>query len=143
MPHSTSSPSTSDSLAALIVCPAAWLGVIAYYAPAFKTGAYPTATDNLWLWSRPFPKAADATAPTAAKPMNWNDTDDNLYAFVTLSSPANVSIYSGTNNGTWSLPSGVSKLSLASLPGVIGGKIVRGSSTTKSYDSTGTFTYVA
>ena len=78
-----------------------------------------------------------------AKPTRWDDTDDNLYAVVTLSSPANVTIYSGTNTGSWSLPSGISKLSLASLPGVIGGKIVRGSSTVKTYDSTGTFTYVA
>ncbi|CAD6570391.1 MAG: hypothetical protein TREMPRED_005793 [Tremellales sp. Tagirdzhanova-0007] len=121
----------------------AWLGLIAYYAPAFKTGVYPSATDNLWLWTRPHPKTANATAPSMAKPTRWDDTDDNLYAVVTLSSPANVTIYSGTNTGSWSLPSGISKLSLASLPGVIGGKIVRGSSTVKTYDSTGTFTYVA
>lgn len=78
-----------------------------------------------------------------AKPTRWNDTDDNLYAFVTLASQASVTIYSGNNTGTWSLQKGVSKLSLASLSGSIGGSIVRGTSTAKKYDSTGTFTYVA
>lgn len=121
----------------------AWLGVIAYYAPAFKTGVYPTPADSLWLWTRPHPKAATASSPSMARPTGWGNTDDNLYAFVTLASPATVTIYSGTNNGTWTLPAGVSKLSLASLPGVIGGKIVRGSSTVKLYDSTGQFTYIA
>ena len=114
---------------------AAWLSMIAYYAPAFKTGTYPSPSDNLWLWSRPHPKGANATAPSNPKPTGWDYTDDNVYALVTLSS--------GTNTGTWALPAGLSKLSLTSLPGSIGGTVVRGSSTVKSYDSTGTFTYVA
>jgi len=121
----------------------AWLSLISYYAPAFKTGAYPAASDNLWLWSRPHPRGATPTAPTAPQPSGWSYTDDNLYAFVTLSSPASVTISSGTNNGTWTLPAGVSKISIANSPGAISGSILRGTTTIKSYNSTGTFTYVA
>lgn len=122
---------------------AAWLSLIAYYAPAWKTGSYPSTTDQIWLWSRPHPKAANPTNPTNARPTNWDYTDDNLYVVVTLSSAANVNIRSGSNSATWSLPSGLSKLSLASSAGTIGATITRGSTTVKNYDSTGTFTYVS
>ncbi|GFZ50872.1 Endo-1,3-alpha-glucanase agn1 [Saitozyma sp. JCM 24511] len=121
----------------------AWLSLIAYYAPAWKTGSYPTVTDQVWLWSRPHPKDATPTNPTNARPSNADYTDDNLYVVVTLASAANVNIRSGSNSATWSLPSGLSKLSLASSPGTIGTTITRGSTTVKNYDSTGTFTYVS
>jgi glucan endo-1,3-alpha-glucosidase len=116
---------------------------VAYYAPAFRTGAYPAISDNLWLWSRPHPKAATPTAPTAPQPSGWSYTDDNLYAIAMLSAPANVTITSGANKGNWYLPAGVNKISLASAPGSIAGSIVRGTATVKAYNSTGTFTYTA
>lgn len=123
---------------------AAWLNVIAYYAPAFKVGAYPNpTTDSLFLWSRPHPKDAKPSAPSMARPNYADYTDDNLYALVILTAPAQVSISSGSKGGVWNLPKGLSKLSVVSAPGIISGKIVRSSATVKSYNSTGTFTYVA
>lgn len=122
--------------------PAAWLQLIAYYAPAYKTGVYPRITqDSMFLWSRPHPNDANPTNPTNARPTNWQYTDDNLYAVVLLTAPSTVTITSGTNRGTWSLPAGLSKLSLANQPGSIGGKIVRGSTTVKTYDSGDSFVY--
>ncbi|KAK8854700.1 hypothetical protein IAR55_003439 [Kwoniella newhampshirensis] len=121
----------------------AWLNVIAFYANAFKTGHYATTSDSMVFWTRPHPKGATATSPSMAKPTRWEDTDDLLYAWITLKSPATVTVYSGSNSVSWNLNTGVNKVSVKSAPGVIGGKIVRGGATTVSYDSTGQFTYVA
>jgi glucan endo-1,3-alpha-glucosidase len=120
----------------------AWLPLINFYAQAFRTGSYPSiSSDSMWLWSRPHPKAANPTAPTLSRPNYWDTTEDNLYAIVLLSSAATVTINSGANTGTWNLQAGVNKLSLASAPGAIGGKIVRSGKQVKSFDSTGQFTY--
>lgn len=119
----------------------AWLNLIAYYAPAFKTGSYPSASDQMILWTRPHPKAATPTAPTCARPSYWNNTDDNLYVWVALKAAATVTITSGSNTGSWSLPAGVSKIGIASAAGSITGKIVRSGTTVKSYDSSGSFSY--
>jgi glucan endo-1,3-alpha-glucosidase len=120
-----------------------WLGLIAYYAPAFKTGSYPAIKqDQLFLWSRPHSKNTTATSPTNAKPTRWQDTDDNLYAVALLTAPATVQIYSGSNKGTFTLPAGLSKLLVQSSPGTIGGSIIRNSATVKSWDSAGSFSYV-
>ncbi|OCF44040.1 hypothetical protein I317_02148 [Kwoniella heveanensis CBS 569] len=119
----------------------AWLEVIKYYAPAFKTGSYPSASDQLVLWTRPHPKAASASAPSMDRPRGWNYTDDLLYAWVALKAASQVTVTSGSNSVTWNLPAGVSKLSVKSNAGTIGAKIVRSGSTVKSYDSTGAFSY--
>ncbi|OCF75909.1 hypothetical protein I204_03206 [Kwoniella mangroviensis CBS 8886] len=119
----------------------AWLEVIKYYAPAFKTGSYPSANDQLVLWSRPHPKAATATSPSMSRPTGWNNTDDLLYVWVVLKSAATVIVTSGSNSVSWNLSAGVNKVSVKSAAGSIGAKIVRSGSTVKSYDSTGSFTY--
>ncbi|ADV23630.1 glucan endo-1,3-alpha-glucosidase agn1 [Cryptococcus gattii Ru294] len=119
----------------------AWLNLVAYYAPAFKTGSYPSASDQMILWTRPHPKAATPTAPTCARPSNWNNTDDNLYVWVALKAAATVTITSGSNSGSWYLQAGVNKVGIASAAGTITGKIVRDSTTVKSYDSSGSFSY--
>ncbi|WVQ72136.1 hypothetical protein IAR50_001681 [Cryptococcus sp. DSM 104548] len=119
----------------------AWLDVVSYYAASFKAGSYAAGSDQLVLWSRPHPKAAVPSAPTNAQPTNWNYTDDNLYVWVALKSAATVSITSGSNTVSWSLPAGVSKLSVASSAGNIGASIVRSGSTVKSYSSSGSFSY--
>ncbi|EIW68225.1 hypothetical protein TREMEDRAFT_44661 [Tremella mesenterica DSM 1558] len=121
----------------------AWLPIIKLYSQAFKTGSYPSSSDSLYLWSRPHPKAATPTSPSNPRPSGADNTDDNLYVLVTLSSAATVNINSGANKASFSLPSGISKLSIGSAAGTIGANIVRGSTTVKSYDSSGTFTYVA
>ncbi|WVR09514.1 hypothetical protein IAU60_006582 [Kwoniella sp. DSM 27419] len=119
----------------------AWLQVIKYYAPAFKTGSYAGASDQLVLWTRPHPKAANPTNPSMARPTGWDNTDDLLYAWITLSSPATVTVMSGSNGQNWNLPAGVSKVSVKSAAGAISAKIVRSGKTVKSYDSTGSFNY--
>ena len=118
------------------------LQLLQYYIPAFKTGEYATPTnDMIYLWSRPHSKNAVPSAPTLAKPSNWQDTDDNLYAVILLSSPAEVVITSGSNSATWNAPAGLSKFSVPSSPGSISGCIYRGGNEVKSYDSTGQFSY--
>ncbi|OWZ37285.1 glucan endo-1,3-alpha-glucosidase agn1 [Cryptococcus neoformans] len=119
----------------------AWLSLIAYYAPAFKTGSYPSASDQMIFWTRPHPKAANPTAPTCARPSYWNNTDDILYVWVALKAAATVTITSGSNTGSWYLPAGVSKIGIASAAGSITGKIVRSGTTVKNYDSSGSFSY--
>lgn len=119
----------------------AWLNLVAYYAPAFKTGSYPSANDQMILWTRPHPKAATPTAPTCPRPSNWNNTDDNLYVWVALKAAATVTITSGRNSGSWYLQAGVNKVGIASAAGTITGKIVRDGTTVKSYDSSGSFSY--
>ncbi|TXT15624.1 hypothetical protein VHUM_00127 [Vanrija humicola] len=119
----------------------ALLSLVRYYAAAFKTGKYPAPSDHLWLWSRPHPRAANPTKPSMARPNHWDWTDDNLYVVVTLASPAAVTISAGANTATWNLPAGLSKLKIASAPGTIGAKIVRGNNAVRSYSSNGQFTY--
>ncbi|KAL1413348.1 hypothetical protein Q8F55_001107 [Vanrija albida] len=119
----------------------ALLSLVKYYAQAFRTGAYPQPQDKLWLWSRPHPRAATPTNPTNARPQHWDWTDDNLYVVVTLASPASVVINAGGNTATWNLPAGLSKLRIASAPGAIGARIVRGGKDAKSYNSNGQFSY--
>ncbi|WRT68503.1 uncharacterized protein IL334_005479 [Kwoniella shivajii] len=119
----------------------AWLNVVSYYAPAFKTGSYPSANDQLVLWTRPHPKAATATSPTNARPSGSDYTDDLLYVWVVLKSSATLTVTSGNNTVSWNLGSGVNKVSVKSAAGAIGAKIVRSGATVKSYDSTGTFAY--
>ena len=123
---------------------AAWLSMIKFYAHAFKTGSYPDITvDQLWLWTRPHGKSANPTNPTVRRPDHWETTDDNLYALVLLTESATVSVYSGGNAGVWSLPAGMSKISIASDLGSIGGDIRRGGKVVKSFNSTGRFEYTA
>ena len=119
----------------------AWLSMVSIYAHAFKTGSYAAYTDGIWLWSRPHPKAATAVKPTNARPTNWDYTDDNVYALITLSSAATVVLHTGTHAATWNLPAGINKLSLGSAAGSIGANITRSGTLVKSYDSTGHFTY--
>ncbi|ORY35656.1 glycosyl hydrolase family 71-domain-containing protein [Naematelia encephala] len=119
-----------------------WLGLIKYYSTAFKTGKYPASSDAIYLWSRPHSASATATAPSNPKPSGWANTDDNLYAVVVLSASSSVSINAGTNTGTWTLPAGLSKISIASAPGAIGLNVTRSGKSIKSYDSTGSFSWV-
>lgn len=118
-----------------------WLSMLSIYAHAFKTGSYASYSDAIWMWSRPHPKAATATNPTNARPTNWDYTDDNVYALVTLSSAATVVVHTGANTATWNLPAGINKLSVGSAAGSIGVNITRSGTLVKSYDSKGHFTY--
>jgi glucan endo-1,3-alpha-glucosidase len=96
-----------------------------YYATAFKTGQYPTITkDSLVMWSRPH--AHDANAPDyIGRPTGWNWTDDNLYAVVLTTGPAQVTLTSGSNTQTFSVEGGLTKLKIPNAPGGMTGKVVR------------------
>ncbi|KAJ3521152.1 hypothetical protein NM688_g9057 [Phlebia brevispora] len=49
----------------------AWLNMTAYYVSAYKTGSYPTVTeDAIFIWARPHPKNANAPDPVP-KPTNY------------------------------------------------------------------------
>lgn len=119
-----------------------WLSIIKIYSTAFKTGKYPSSGDSITLWSRPHPKGATATAPSNPRPSGWQNTDDNVYAFITISAPATIVISSGNNTRSWgNVPAGISKFSLSSAPGSIGAKITRSGKTIKEYSSGSDFQY--
>lgn len=50
----------------------AWLDLTSYFATAYKTGSYPTVSqDKVYLWARPHPKDANAPDPVG-KPANFD-----------------------------------------------------------------------
>ena len=114
-----------------------------YYSTAFKTGAYPAITeDTLVMWQRPHPHNAVASNDPAGQPTGWNWTDDNLYAVVLTTGPAQVTLTSGGNTQTFSVSGGLSKLKIPAGFGGLSGSIVRNGNTVASYASSG-FSYTA
>ncbi|KAI0031385.1 glycoside hydrolase [Vararia minispora EC-137] len=96
----------------------AFLNMTAYYAQAYKTGAYPAISqDRLFLWARPHAK--DANAPDAVgKPSNFNLMSDTVWALVFAASPAQVVLsVSNSTSQTFTVPAGVTKLSVPITPG--------------------------
>ncbi|KAH9917216.1 glycoside hydrolase family 71 protein [Amylocystis lapponica] len=68
----------------------AWLQLGAYYARAFKDGAYPPiAHDRIYMWARPHPKHARAP-DTVARPRNWELTDDVFWVVVFAAAAATI-----------------------------------------------------
>jgi glucan endo-1,3-alpha-glucosidase len=119
-----------------------WLRIIRTYSTAFKTGKYGGNADTITLWSRPHPKGATATSPTNPRPSGWEKTDDNVYAFITVTQSSTIVLWSGNNTATWGyVRPGISKFSLGNAPGPIGCRISRGGRTIKQYDSGNAFTY--
>ncbi|EJT96926.1 glycoside hydrolase [Dacryopinax primogenitus] len=107
-----------------------WLTMTNYYATAFKTGRYPSITqDQVYIYARPHPKAANAQNDGVGRPNNWQNTDDNFYVTVFATSPAQVVLStpnrgskpnppaSGPNAQTFNIRAGVSHLKLALQPG--------------------------
>jgi glucan endo-1,3-alpha-glucosidase len=114
-----------------------------YYSAAFKTGVYPAITkDQIVMWQRPHPRAATASNDGAGRPTGWDRTDDQLYAVVLTTGPADVTLTSGSNSQTYSVAGGLTKLKIDSGFGSISGKIVRDGNAVASYASAG-FSYVA
>jgi len=91
-----------------------WLPLTSYYAAAFKSGSYPAITkDQVVMWARPHSKNAVATSDNVPKPTNWELTSDTLWAIALLTSPATVTLSTcPSNSRTFSLPAGVSKISI-------------------------------
>ncbi|KAK4684846.1 glucan endo-1,3-alpha-glucosidase, partial [Tremellales sp. Uapishka_1] len=112
-----------------------------YYSTAFKTGSYPTITeDTILMWQRPHSKDASASDPIG-KPTRWDATEDNLYAVVLTTGPAIVEITSGGTSSTFSVSGGLTKLKVSSKVGQMSGSIVRDGSTVASYNSGSSFSY--
>lgn len=113
-----------------------------YYATAFKTGSYPTITeDSIIMWSRPHPHDATASADSVGKPTGWDWTDDNLYAVVLAKSGAVVSITSGSTTQTYSVNAGLTKLKMASSPGSMSAQMMRSGSVVAQYSAGTNFEY--
>ena len=108
-----------------------------YYAAAFKTGQYPTITkDSLTMWSRPHAK--DANAPDyIGRPSGWDWTDDNMYAVVLTTGPAQVTLTSGSNTQTFSVQGGLTKLKIPNAPGGMSGTVVRNGQTVATVSGRG------
>ncbi|CAG8667788.1 7841_t:CDS:2 [Acaulospora colombiana] len=70
-----------------------WLELSTYYIEAFKTGIYPSITqDKVFLWARPHPR--DATAPDhVPRPNNAQLTDDFFWAIVFAKEPCTAILY--------------------------------------------------
>lgn len=95
-----------------------WLNLTSYYSTAFKTGSYPPVTkDQIILWSRPHPALATAPDPVG-QPTNFQITQDKVWAIVLATSPGTVTLStSSSHSQTFSVPAGVSKLSIPISPG--------------------------
>ncbi|KAJ3864516.1 glycosyl hydrolase family 71-domain-containing protein [Lentinula novae-zelandiae] len=122
----------------------AWISLSKYYITAYKTGAYPTITqDVVYWWSRPHPALATATGDSLGRPNGYNWADDYLWAAAFCSSTCTVTLTLGSSTQTFSnLAYGVNKLKLPLAVGTVGIKMVKGSTTVINASPTG-FSVVA
>ncbi|KAJ7612255.1 glycosyl hydrolase family 71-domain-containing protein [Roridomyces roridus] len=91
----------------------AWYDMSEYYIKAFKTGVYPTITqDVIYYWARPHPH--DAIVNDGNRPDNWDWTQDYLWVAAFCSSTCTVTLQSGSPGATTfsNLPAGVNKLKI-------------------------------
>ncbi|KZT21896.1 glycoside hydrolase family 71 protein [Neolentinus lepideus HHB14362 ss-1] len=87
-----------------------WLDLLEYYIQAYKTGVYPTVSeDRVFFWSRLSPAAANAP-DRIGKPDHWQWTEDFLWAVVLLTAPAEVRLTCGDSVEETSLPGGAAKV---------------------------------
>lgn len=107
-----------------------WLAMTNYYASAFRTGSYPTITqDELYIWARPHTKNAQASNDPMGPPTNYQLTEDKMWAVVFATQPATVTLTTGSPQ-TFDVPAGVTKLSLALQPGAgMSGSVSRNGNT--------------
>ncbi|KAF8306265.1 glycoside hydrolase [Clavulina sp. PMI_390] len=91
-----------------------WLTLTKYYAEAFKTGQYPSITnDSVTMWARPHSRAAVATNDPVGLPTSADMMSDTLWAVALLSQPATVTLStSPTNSKSFNLPAGANKISI-------------------------------
>jgi len=113
-----------------------------YYSTAFKTGSYPTITeDTILMWSRPHPYAATASADSVGQPTGWDWTEDYLYAVVLAQSDAVVTLTAGSNTETYLVSEGLTKLKIASSAGSMSGTMTRSGDVVASYTAGSAFVY--
>ncbi|KAJ7231968.1 glycoside hydrolase [Mycena rebaudengoi] len=107
----------------------AWFDMSAYYIQAFKTGVYPTVTqDIIYFWARPHPYNYIVFNDT--RPANWDWTQDFLWAAAFCSSTCTVTLKCGSSSQTFqNLPHGVNKLKLPLAAGQITVSMVKNGKT--------------
>ncbi|KAL6305085.1 glycoside hydrolase family 71 protein [Sparassis latifolia] len=97
-----------------------WLHLTRYYADAFKNGHYSAIEkDQIYMWSRPHLKDADATEDTLPRPENWQLTDDEFWVVIFSTAPGLVVLTSTDEQvpQTVEVAGGVTKLSSKMVPG--------------------------
>ncbi|KAJ3969097.1 glycoside hydrolase family 71 protein [Lentinula raphanica] len=117
----------------------AWINLSKYYITAYKTGTYPTITqDVVYWWCRPHPALATATSDSLGRPTGYDWADDYLWAVAFCSSTCTVTLTLGTSTQTFSnLAYGVNKLKLPMAIGTVGIKMVKSSTTVINASPTG------
>ncbi|KAJ3726566.1 glycosyl hydrolase family 71-domain-containing protein [Lentinula raphanica] len=117
----------------------AWINLSKYYITAYKTGTYPTITqDVVYWWCRPHPALATATSDSLGRPTGYDWADDYLWAVAFCSSTCTVTLTLGTSTQTFSnLAYGVNKLKLPMAVGTVGIKMVKSSTTVINASPTG------
>ncbi|TFK29164.1 hypothetical protein FA15DRAFT_632705 [Coprinopsis marcescibilis] len=104
----------------------AWYDMSEYYIKAFKTGVYPSITqDVIYFWSRPHPAKATASNDPLGRPSGWDWASDFLWAAVFASSPGTVTLKMGSSSQTFNVNAGVTKLKLPTSAGKITVQMVK------------------
>ncbi|CCA70334.1 related to glycoside hydrolase family 71 protein-Laccaria bicolor [Serendipita indica DSM 11827] len=76
-----------------------WLDLASYYIQAFKTGNYPSITqDKVYLWARPHPRDATASKDAVPRPQYTKVTDDFAWAVILAKADANITFYTPPPN---------------------------------------------
>lgn len=122
----------------------AWMEMSKYHITAFRTGTYPTVTeDAIYYWARPHPRDAVATSDSLGRPTGYDWTDDFMWAAAFCSSACTVVLQVGSSAQTFAgLPQGVSLLKVGLAPGRITVKMIKGTTTVINQSPTD-YTYVA
>ncbi|KZT20315.1 glycoside hydrolase family 71 protein [Neolentinus lepideus HHB14362 ss-1] len=95
-----------------------WLDMTPYFSAAFKTGSYPAITqDKIYLWARPHPRNATASADSVGPPTSYQ-LADQLWAVVMTTADSTVTLStSSTNSKNFSVNAGLSLLNMPLTPG--------------------------
>ncbi|KAI5123868.1 hypothetical protein M0805_005685 [Coniferiporia weirii] len=119
----------------------AWLDLTSYFVQAYKTGTYPTLSqDKIYLWARPHPKDATASNDSVGKPTNYDASEDAVFAVVIATSAGSVTLSTSSISKTVSVPAGLSQLSLPLVAGdTISASLSRNSASVVSLSPSFTF----
>ena len=117
------------------------LSLNAFYAQAWKSGAYPTITqDKAWIMARPHPANASPYGDSIGAPSNRGWTQDNFYVQVHLVGSAQVTLCAGSNCKSSTGSPGINRFSQPMTTGQgISVKIVRNGQTTVNLAPSFTF----
>ncbi|KAG6872919.1 hypothetical protein C0995_005177 [Termitomyces sp. Mi166 len=109
----------------------AWQELSAYYVHAFKTGSYPSITEDVvYYWARPHPASAHASKDFLGKPQGWDWVSDTLWAAAFLTAPSTVTLTAGSSSQVFnSVPAGVTRLSIPLALGSVSVKVERSGKT--------------